>query len=109
MSFPKNNEAFDKTFLFLKQFEDVDMGLDTEKYLPYLDQFDWSREEKIKILRKLWQAMEAQVDTAFGVSAVQLSDIQNKNSDSQTLSNALDSKGSKDNISKTKGGHYAEQ
>lgn len=85
------------------------MGLDIEKYLPYLDQYDGAREEKIEVLRILWQMMEAQADTAFGVSAVQLSSIQNKNCDSQSLSNVLDSKVSKDNISKTKGGHYAEQ
>lgn len=48
------------------------MALDIEKYLPYLDSYDWTREEKIEILRCVWRIMETQTDKAFRLNTLSL-------------------------------------
>ena len=46
------------------------MTLGIEKYLPHLDQYDWSREEKIEMLHAMWRLTEAQADKAFGLNSM---------------------------------------
>lgn len=64
-----------------------------DKYLPFLDKYDWSREEKIEMIHAVWRMMEAHADTTFGLNPVQLSCAQNKNIASQSPVNTLSSKG----------------
>lgn len=73
------------------------MNLDIKTYLPYLDQYDWSREEKIEILHAIWRLTEAQADKAFGLNSVRLSCGQNKNIASHYSTDTVDSK-DKNNI-----------
>ena len=47
------------------------MELNVEKYIPYLDEFDLTREEKEKVLHTLWIFMESQAEQAFGLHPVQ--------------------------------------
>ena len=68
------------------------MTLGIEKYLPHLDQYDWSLEEKIEMLHAMWRLTEAQADKAFGLNSMQLSCGQNKNIASQPSPHSLDSK-----------------
>ncbi|ODS23052.1 hypothetical protein AB835_10900 [Candidatus Endobugula sertula] len=68
------------------------MALDIEKYLPYLDEYHWSREEKINMLYHVSRMMEAQADKIFGVHAVQLACAQKENKPSQTRQKSIDSK-----------------
>jgi hypothetical protein len=49
------------------------MALDIEKYLPYLDGYGWTREDKIEILRYVLRMMETQADKAFGMNSLPLS------------------------------------
>lgn len=67
---------------------------DIDKYLPFLDQYDWPKKDKIEIIHAVWRMMEAQADKAFGLSAVQLSCGQSKNITSQNQQSTLDSKNS---------------
>ena len=42
------------------------MKPDPEKYLPLVDHYDLSREQKIELIHSLWTIMESIVDHAFG-------------------------------------------
>ncbi|MCF6354795.1 MAG: hypothetical protein L3J26_06785 [Candidatus Polarisedimenticolaceae bacterium] len=55
----------------MKQKTGVIMILDFEKYLPYLDEFDLSQDQKLEFIKTVWQLMESQVDQAFGFHPVQ--------------------------------------
>ncbi len=68
------------------------MALDIEKYLPYLDEYDWKREEKVEMLRSLWRMMEAQADKAFGLNSLQLSCGQSHHNSLRNQQNSVDSK-----------------
>jgi hypothetical protein len=46
-------------------------ALDFEKYLPYLDEFDISKEQKIELLKTLWNMMGTFVDIGWGVDSAQ--------------------------------------
>lgn len=41
------------------------MQPDIEKYLPYLDSFDMSEEEKVAYIQNVWHMMETFVDEAW--------------------------------------------
>lgn len=49
------------------------MKLDYEKYRHNLARLELSREDENEILEYLWHMMSAQVDRAFGIDPVQLS------------------------------------
>lgn len=68
------------------------MVLDIEKYLPYLDGYDWSREEKIEILRCVWRIMEAQADRAFELNTLPSSCGQSHQNSLRNQRNSLDLK-----------------
>ncbi len=68
------------------------MALDVEKYLPYLDEYDWARDEKVEMLRSLWRMMEAQADKAFGLNSLQLSCGQLHQSSLRNQQSSVDSK-----------------
>lgn len=53
------------------------MTPDIEKYLPMLDEFDITKEQKIQLIYDLWHIMENFVDYAFGLHPVQ--QVMNKN------------------------------
>lgn len=63
-----------------------------ERYLPYLDQHDWSREQKIEMIRTVWRVMEAEADKAFGLNPVQLPCGQIENIASHPCERAIDSR-----------------
>lgn len=44
---------------------------DIDKYMPYLDEFDMSREEKADLIRTVWGFVEAYADKAFGLHPCQ--------------------------------------
>lgn len=69
--------------------------MDIKKYLTYLDKYDWSREEKIELLRSVWRMMGAEADKAFGLDSCQLSCGQTLGNN---LQNQQDSVNSKDQI-----------
>lgn len=68
------------------------MPLDIEKYLPYLDQYAWSREEKIELLHSVWRMMEAEADKAFGLNSYQLSCGQASDSNLRNQKGSVNSK-----------------
>lgn len=90
--------------------------MNLEKYLPYLDQYEWSREEKTQVLYAMWRLTEAQADKAFSLNSVQLSCGQNKNIASEFSSYTVDSKGTNnvhtsikaanDDVAQAKGGQH---
>lgn len=47
------------------------LPLDVEKYRPYVDHFDITEEQKIKLLETLWSIMTAFVRHGFGVDSIQ--------------------------------------
>lgn len=67
------------------------MALDVEKYLPYLDGYGWSREEKIEILRCVWRMMEARADQAFELNALPSTCGQSHQNSLRNQRNSLDS------------------
>jgi hypothetical protein len=66
--------------------------VDTEKYLPYLDRYEWSREEKIELLHSVWRMMEAEADKAFGLNSYQLSCGQVPDNNLQNHKDSVNSK-----------------
>jgi len=48
------------------------MHPDIEKYLPYLDGFDLSKDEKIEFIHTAWIVSESYLDRALGDDPVQL-------------------------------------
>lgn len=40
---------------------------DIDKYLPYVDHLDLTKEEKIELIHTVWHISEAFVDRAFGL------------------------------------------
>ncbi len=68
------------------------MALDIEKYLPYLNKYDWTREEKVEMLHCVWRMMEAQADTAFELNSLQSSCGQSHQNSLRNQQNSLDSK-----------------
>lgn len=68
------------------------MALDIEKYLPYLDGYGWSREEKIEILREVWRMMEAKADEGHGLSVPQSSREQTYQNSLRNQQKSVDSK-----------------
>ncbi len=47
------------------------MIIDFEKYMPYLDEFDLSQDQKLALIRTVWGIMESQADQVFGFHPVQ--------------------------------------
>ena len=47
------------------------MVIDFEKYMPYLDEFDLSQDQKLALIRTVWGIMESQADQVFGFHPVQ--------------------------------------
>ena len=46
------------------------LALDTDKYLPELQDFDLTDEQKIELLQTLWSIMKAFVEVGFGVDSI---------------------------------------
>lgn len=46
------------------------LELDVEKYLPYVENFDITEEQKVEYLRTLWSIMSAFVDLGWDVDSV---------------------------------------
>lgn len=69
------------------------MALDIEKYLPYLDGYGWSQEEKIEILRYVWRMMETHADTAFRLNGLSSSCGKSHQNSLRNQQNVVDSKG----------------
>ena len=65
------------------------MTADLKKYLPELEEFDLSLEQKTAMLEALWSVAEAIADLAHGVHATQLLPRANDN-DSVCNSNVID-------------------
>ena len=68
------------------------MTLNVEKYLCYLSHYEWSRDEKVEMLRAVWRVMEAEADKAFDLNPVQLSCGQDKNTPSHSQHSIVDSR-----------------
>lgn len=51
--------------------DDEDTGLDAEKYREYVDDFDLTEEQKIMLLKSVWDVMQTFVDRAFEDDPVQ--------------------------------------
>lgn len=67
------------------------MILDIEKYLPHLERFDLSREEKESVLRTLWGIVESCVNQAFQKHPVQQA-CDDKKKNLQIRDHSIDSK-----------------
>lgn len=67
------------------------MKPDMNKYLPMLDEFDMSHEQKVAFINDLWRIMESFVDKAFGINPVQQVDKKITDIDLQDSIKSLDS------------------
>ena len=47
------------------------MKPDYNKYIPMLDEYDMTHEQKIEFINTLWNVMQSFVDRAFGIHPVQ--------------------------------------
>ena len=47
------------------------MKPDYDKYIPMLDEYDMTHEQKIEFIDTLWNVMQSFVDRAFGIHPVQ--------------------------------------
>ena len=46
------------------------LALDTDRYLPELEEFDITEDQKIEMLQTLWSLMRAFVDIGWGVDSI---------------------------------------
>jgi len=68
------------------------MILDSEKYLPFMEGLELSRERKEEIILTVWGIMESQVDQAFGLHPIQLCTENKRKNISQTAIPKIESK-----------------
>lgn len=59
-------------FVRIATASQIPMKPDLDKYLPLIEHFDLSDDQKIELLNSIWQAMEGFSDSAFGDDPVQL-------------------------------------
>ncbi len=57
--------------VLITTFCELIMPLDINKYWKYVEDYPWTKEQKIKFLQSVWSSMESRVDIAFELHPVQ--------------------------------------
>ena len=66
------------------------MEPDIEKYLPYVENLDLTKEEKIELIHMLWTIIESHADSAFDMNPVQQAIALADAEDARTKAQMLD-------------------
>lgn len=68
------------------------LELDVEKYLPYVEGFDISEEQKAELLKNLWSIMRSFVEIGWGLDTLQVCIPALKEFSSEFQKNSLEQK-----------------